>query len=86
MATSDDMADQELPASSFSIQCEKKKSHDGEGAARQFVFRAFPRGLGQICMLARAADDQQSTGRYTGVPLSTKSVLQELDVEFVESR
>ena len=48
VATSDDMADQELPASSFSIQCEKKKSHDGEGAARQFVFEAFPRGLGQI--------------------------------------
>ena len=36
--------------------------------------------------LAKAADDQHSTGRYAGVPLSTKSVLQELDVEFVESR
>ena len=37
-------------------------------------------------MLARAAEDQHSTGRCTVVPLSTKSVLQELDVKFVESR
>ena len=36
-------------------------------------------------MLARAADDQHSTGRYTGVPLSTKSVLQELDVELLKA-